>query len=62
MDKNFGHLMVMFFVSFIGVLLIYFGFNLKDPEYEATGNVMTITGFLICFINAVYWTARVLKK
>lgn len=54
--------MVMFFVSFIGVLLIYFGFNLKDPVYKTTGNVMIIIGFLICFINAVYWTAKVLKK
>lgn len=55
MDKEFIKVLVIAAIAFVGAYLIYYGIKIESKK-------VSILGLLICFINAVYWTAKFLKK
>lgn len=55
MDKDSIKIIIIGAITFLGAYLIYYGIKIETKK-------ISLIGLLICFINAVYWTAKFLKK
>lgn len=65
MVKNQGviNIILVSLISFVGLFLIYYGYNSENFGFsKKTGNILIYIGVFVCFINAVFWVLKLLKK